>query len=142
MDSLDNLARGVACPSQQDLVAFSNGALPPQVLEAIAEHLSRCPRCLSALGTVAEGESSTIRDLRRSLREPVSDPFADDPEYRRMEDAVITLCPTERTSDPWPNDDPGPELTPPFALGQYQVVEKIGWGGMGSVYRALHPSQL
>jgi serine/threonine protein kinase len=30
-------------------------------------------------------------------------------------------------------------LTPPFVLGQYQVVAKIGQGGMGAVYRALHP---
>jgi tRNA A-37 threonylcarbamoyl transferase component Bud32 len=139
MDSLDNLPGGALCPSRKDLAAFSRGDLPLRTLEAIAEHLSRCPRCLSALGTVAEDESSTLRELRRSLQEPVLDPFAADPEYRRMEDAVIALYPAGRTPDPWLNDAPAPDLTPPFALGQYQVVEKIGQGGMGSVYRALHP---
>jgi eukaryotic-like serine/threonine-protein kinase len=139
MNSLDDLPGGVLCPSQKDLVAFSSGDLPTQALEAIAEHLSRCPRCLSALGTMTDDASSTLRDLRRALHEPVPDPFADDPEYRRMADAVITLYPARRTTDQWLNDAPAPELTPPFALGQYQVVEKIGQGGMGSVYRALHP---
>jgi serine/threonine protein kinase len=56
-----------------------------------------------------------------------------------MADAVITLYPAGRTTDPRLDDAPGPDPTPPFALGQYQVVEKIGQGGMGSVYRALHP---
>jgi hypothetical protein len=139
MSPLDNLAAETPCPSRKELVAFSSGDLPPPALESITEHVSRCPRCLSALGTVAEEGSSTLRELRRALQGPVADRFADDPEYRRMEVAAITRPPTGDTPRPRLSDASTPDLKPPFTLGQYQVVAKIGQGGMGLVYRALHP---
>jgi len=38
-----------------------------------------------------------------------------------------------------PFDNPAPAgLVPPFVLGQYQIEAKIGQGGMGMVFRALH----
>src|SRR5262245_26223988 len=91
MVSLADLPAEAPCPRRSDLVAFSRGDLPAQELEAIAAHLSCCPRCLSALGTVSKDESTALRGLRRALQEPASGSFADDPEYRRMAQAVIAL---------------------------------------------------
>jgi hypothetical protein len=139
MDSLETVAVGPSCPCRRDLIAFSSGELSSRALEAVAEHLGRCPQCLSALGTLGKHESGTLRELRHSLREPAPDPFADDPEYHRMERAAITLYSAGLTPPPWPDAAPAPDLTPPFTLGQYQVVGKIGQGGMGAVYRAIHP---
>src|SRR5262245_8029059 len=119
MDALDTVPQRAPCPSRADLAAFSGGDLPPPALEAIAGHLAGCPQCLTTLETLARGAASTLRDLRGSLQDTVPDPFADEPEYRRMEGAAITLY--SSWTEPRPGDAATPELTPPFALGQYQV---------------------
>src|SRR5262245_38100677 len=128
MGSRDNLPAPTSCPSWWQLVAYSSGDLPPAALEAITEHVSGCPRCLSALGEAADEASSTLRELRRARREPAADPFGHDPEYRRMEAAAITGALVGPTPRPWPGDAPSTDLKPPFTLGQYRVVEKIGQG--------------
>jgi serine/threonine protein kinase len=135
MDSLSNKPGGVACPDREVLIAFNCGDLPPRVLEVISDHLFACPRCLSALASVAD-EKGTLEGLRDTLKESATDPFAADPEYRRMERQAYRLFGTE-THILGPGETT-PERAPLRVLGHYQIVEKIGQGGMGAVYRALH----
>jgi hypothetical protein len=137
MGSSANLTSNAACPSKEDLLAFSSGNLPPDFLERVGEHLSRCTPCLSALAGL-EMEESGIRNLRVSLTEPTQDSFTADPEYRRMEEQAIQLCGSLTALHPGNKDSTSHAMPPPRALGQYQIWEKIGQGGMGNVYRATH----
>jgi serine/threonine protein kinase len=132
----DGLSAGTPCPNQDELVAFVCGNLGAEMAHAISDHLAACPRCLSHLEGLAEG--SDLQALRRSLLEPAADEFAADPEYRRMEEWANGLLAPEDGLPPLSGVRPA-EMPVPFALGQYQVVAKIGEGGMGAVYRALHP---
>jgi WD40 repeat protein len=52
------------CPSRAELAAFSLGDLPETVLEEIAAHLDRCPRCedtARALDQVSDGLITSLR---------------------------------------------------------------------------------
>lgn len=80
-------------------------------------------------------EESTIRDLEAkldtlvgTLREPPPlDDFAEESDCRRATELAKSLV-----------KKMGPEEMPLNRAGPYQVVSKLGQGGMGSVYKAVH----
>lgn len=119
------------CPSEQDLEQFVRGLLTDEATERVAEHVESCATCderLAArdrphsapgvLPSVSESAGATIDDsLRRSLTHLVS---------------LTAQLPFLRT-------DTFDEI-PAGLFGEFEILHRIGAGGMGIVYQAQRVS--
>src|SRR5438067_882922 len=115
------------CPAVSELAAFDLGMLDADALESVAEHLKGCSSCMETLANLAAPEDelvSGLRCLKGSLETPLD---------KQVEDELAELL-TNASKSP----ESAAEIAPPRAIREYELVEKIGEGGMGAVYRAVH----
>jgi serine/threonine protein kinase len=130
-----------ACPGRDDLSAFHVGNLPAADLDAIARHLHDCPRC----GDTLDRLSDTADPLLTELRKPAPASALSEAERRRSAALAERAAGQVRTAYPGPQstaaESPAAAALPdpqPASLGQYDLLAKVGAGGMGQVFKARH----
>lgn len=116
------------CPSDLTLRAYQEGSVDLAQLDAVAQHVHACASCVERLQELESIDDPLLRALRR---QQVGQAAPADPLMAAAVSKVLS------DSEKLPSAGPG-DLGPESVLNEYRLLEKLGAGGMGTVYRALH----
>ena len=129
------------CPKNDELRAFSVGALPTQKLEVVAEHLHSCPTCHGALEELDGYVDEFVSDLTSIDAHLVSsEPGIPSEILARVRRSTVSDDVTSSNM----NLDPGRRYARMLTqgackLGRFELQSELGDGSFGYVFRAYDP---
>jgi tRNA A-37 threonylcarbamoyl transferase component Bud32 len=140
MSAHSTLSTGETCPTRSELNAYVHGEAPDGDSLRIESHVSLCTHCMAEVDHLEEHSDVVVRTLAAF---PASSD--DEQEFQQLQSELLSRLellpgpwPTAKDADSGGQPPPAPERSLPERLGAYELLDEIGRGATGEVYRVRH----